>query len=108
MSLYKNGKKVTKDEGLNDVDFLNFKNADPETLGGKVVRLVFYKNNDDNGVSVDDTGTEPTAEEFERLGLDPEDLGCVDDHPEGSDRGGYVPTLNNGCYDSENAGEWES
>jgi hypothetical protein len=54
----------------------------------------------------DYTSRQPTVEEFKELGLDPNDLGCVEEHPEGSDRGGYVPTLNNGCYYDENGGEW--
>ena len=45
-------------------------------------------------------------EKYELLGIEDGDLGCIEEHPEGSDRGGYVPTLTNGCYYMENDGEW--
>ena len=82
-------------------EFLDLKNASPVVEGGRVVALEFYPEGDY------DNPYEPSAKDYERLGLDPEDLGCVEPHPEGSDRGGYVPTLTNGCFWMENAGEWQ-
>lgn len=35
-------------------------------------------------------------------------LGCVDAHPEGSDRGGYVPTLNAGPFYYGPTEEWQT
>jgi hypothetical protein len=81
---------------------LTYWSASPEVSGGQVVALYLHPNRDF------DNPREPTEEEWEKLGLDPEEsLGCVEEHPEGSDRGGYVPTLDNGCYYNEGAGEWQ-
>jgi hypothetical protein len=85
---------------LSDSDYLNSKNASPEVDGGLVVALTFY---DDQNY---DEPREPTPEEYERLGLNPDYLGCVEPHPEGADRGGYVPTLTNGCHYSDVNCEW--
>ncbi|RKZ86256.1 MAG: hypothetical protein DRQ39_05955 [Gammaproteobacteria bacterium] len=57
----------------------------PETNQGQVVALV--RSYREDGVSYE----EPLdVEQLAELGVDPS-LGYVDDHPEGSDRGGYVP-----------------
>lgn len=44
--------------------------------------------------------------ELEELGLDPDDLGTVEPHPEGADRGGYLPEVGGAQY-SEVANEWQ-
>lgn len=81
-------------------EYLDLLNARPEVDGGRIVELNLHPNeNWEEPVPI-------SAEQCERLGLDPNDLGCVEAHPEGSDRGGYVPTLSNGCYFMENDGEW--
>ena len=81
-------------------DFLNLKNASPVVEGGKVVSLEFCRKDDDEPY-------EPSPADYERLGLDPDNLGCVEPHPEGADRGGYVPMLSNGCHYCECACEWQ-
>ena len=81
-------------------DFLNLKNASPVVEGGKVVSLEFCRKGDDEPY-------EPSPADYERLGLDPDNLGCVEPHPEGADRGGYVPMLSNGCHYCECACEWQ-
>lgn len=51
-----------------------------------------------------------TPEELEWLELSPDSDGCfgsVEAHPEGSDRGGYVPTLDAGPHYDEGGGEWQ-
>jgi hypothetical protein len=51
-----------------------------------------------------------TDEEKGWLGLTPDGdgyYGSVDEHPEGSDRGGYVPTLAAGPHYDEGGGEWQ-
>ena len=83
------------------VEYLNFRNAQADDAGGRIVSLVFHEDDDY------DEPIEPTPEEYERLGLDPENLGCVEAHPEGADRGGYVLTLSNGCYYDEGGCEWQ-
>lgn len=72
---------------------LNELKVTPELEGGKVVSLV-----DQNGESL-------RTAELEELGLDPENLGSVEPHPEGADRGGYLPEVG-GCQYDENANEW--
>jgi len=94
-------KKARKPRDLSHSEFLNSKNASPVVEDGKIVALEFYENGDY------DTPLVPSAEDLEWLGLDSDDLGCVEPHPEGADRGGYVPTLANGCYYSETSCEWE-
>jgi hypothetical protein len=83
---------------LSFADKLNKLRCWPEVSGGKVVCLV--RDDGDERELLD--------EEYEYLGLAPDedDYGCVDAHPEGSDRGGYVPTLRGGSYYYEPAGEW--
>lgn len=56
---------------------LNELNVRLETAEGRVVRL--YSGDEDL-----------TEEQLVELGIDPS-LGYLDDHPEGRDRGGYVP-----------------
>jgi len=85
-----------------DSEFLEAHNASPVVEGGQIVALEFYRHEEY------DDPYEPSKEDYDRLGLDPEDLGCVEPHPEGADRGGYVPTLTNGCYYSESCCEWQS
>lgn len=74
---------------------LNDLKVTPELEGGKVVALV-----DANGESL-------RHAELEELGLDPENLGSVEPHPEGADRGGYLPEVGGAQY-SEVNGEWQS
>jgi len=81
-------------------EFLNSKHASPEIQRGRIVALSFY---DDRNY---DEPREPTPEEYEFLGLNPDELGYIEPHPEGADRGGYVPTLTNGCHYSEVNCEW--
>jgi hypothetical protein len=57
-----------------------------ETAGGRVTRLYRYYEVE-KGVWAEEDLTE---EQLAELGVDPE-LGHLDEHPEGSDRGGYVP-----------------
>jgi len=50
------------------------------------------------------------SQDLAKLGLDPSDLGCLDEHPEGSDRGGFVPFVRRldgaTAYFMEQEGEW--
>ena len=85
---------------------LNELRISPETAKGKVVELSSYDR-------TTHTSTPLENNELVALGLNPEDLGYVDEHPEGSDRGGYVPFLKATCdgvqvefYYYEPAGEW--
>lgn len=94
---------------MDTAEQLNELEATPQTEGGKITALVIWTSYDDEkrrqtGLSGEET--ELTDEQYAELGLDKNDLGCIDDHPEGSDRGGYVPTLNDGSYYMENDGEW--
>lgn len=57
-----------------------------EVAGGRVTRLYRYYEVE-KGVWAEEDFTE---EQLAELGVDPE-LGYLDDHPEGADRGGYVP-----------------
>jgi hypothetical protein len=90
-------------------------NVRPETSEGRVVVLTSRRRED--GVDYEEA---LDAEDFTRLGVDPS-LGYVDEHPEGSDRGGYVPFVlctatyalsgsdekyNYRVYWDENANEW--
>ena len=79
-------------EDLCFADKLNEAGVHPSTDSGKVVGLL----RDDSELS---------DEELVALGLDPGDLGSVCEHPEGSDRGGYVPFVGRVYYD-ENGGVW--
>ena len=79
---------------------LNDKNARVVVEGGVIVALEFHPDGDYHQPQ------EPTAADYELLKLDPDNLGCVDEHPEGADRGGWVPTLTNGCYFMEASNEW--
>jgi hypothetical protein len=83
-------------------ELLTYWGVSPQVEGGQVTGLVVEK-------QVGTAWHENPLEEwqFDLLELDPQDLGCVDEHPEGSDRGGYVPTLTNGCHYDENGGEWQ-
>lgn len=72
---------------------LNDLKVTPDLEGGKVVALL-----DQNGENL-------RQAELEELGLDPDNLGSVEPHPEGADRGGYLPEVG-GCQYDENANEW--
>ena len=48
-----------------------------------------------------------TEEQWDYLGLSDGEVGSVEPHPEGSDRGGYVPTLDAGPHYDEGGGEWQ-
>ena len=67
----------------------------PIVLHGKVIQL---KKGEDNKLL--------TAEEYEELGLDKDNLGFLEPHPEGSDRGGYLPQVGAYQYD-ENGDGWQ-
>lgn len=73
---------------------LNELKVSPEVENGKVVALV------------DTNGEHLRQAELEELGLDPEDLGTVEPHPEGADRGGYLPEVGGAQWD-ETACEWQ-
>lgn len=73
---------------------LNELGVTPVVEDGKVTALV-----DENGEAL-------RVKELEELGLDPENLGSVQPHPEGADRGGYLPEVGGAQYD-ENSGEWQ-
>lgn len=60
---------------------LNELKVSPTVEDGKVTELV-----DENNESL-------RVAELESLGLDPDDLGSIEEHPEGADRGGYLPTV---------------
>jgi hypothetical protein len=92
---------ASRDLAKERCDFLNTNKATYTTHQGKVT-LEFWA--DDRFFAT----RKATAEELETLGLDQSDHGYVEGHPEGSDRGGYVPTLTNGCYYDEGAGDWRS
>jgi len=83
-------------------EYLDAKNACPLVEGGKIVALEMYKPEDRNFREP----YEPTEDDYNFLGLNPEYLGCLEEHPEGADRGGYVPMLTNGCYWMVNDCEW--
>lgn len=74
----------------------------PSIEEGQIAYLYTY----DKADKWSETEVPLTDEQYAELGLDKDDLGCLDDHPEGADRGGYVPTLNDGTYYDENCGEW--
>lgn len=81
----------------------------PECDGGKVT-LERYTDTD-----YDETRplNESELAELAAVGVVPDSsghFGCVDEHPEGSDRGGYVPMLNDPefTFYYENSGEWQS
>lgn len=102
-------------------DKLNALLAVPVCKGGKV-RLERHTNEESNFL-FDQTRSlnEEELKELADLGLEPDEdgiFGCLDEHPEGSDRGGYVPTITQlaspscgrrGYYThySENDGEWQ-
>lgn len=78
---------------------LNKLKVHPVVESGVVTRLV-------------DRNNEPLRhEELKQLGLDPKDLGTLEPHPEGADRGGYVAEVHNNRFDSarycEGSGQWE-
>jgi len=81
-------------------EFLEAKNACPLIEKGQIIALEMYKPEDFNFKEP----YEPTEDDYKFLGLNPEYLGCLEPHPEGADRGGYVPMLTNGCYWMHN--EW--
>ena len=54
----------------------------------------------------DENGEHLRQAELEELGLDPDNLGTVEPHPEGADRGGYLPEVGGAQY-SEVANEWQ-
>ncbi len=54
----------------------------------------------------DENGEHLRQAELEELGLDPDNLGTVEPHPEGADRGGYLPDVG-GAQFSEVANEWQ-
>ena len=85
-------------------DKLNELNAFPEVEGGQVKLLVWT---DPPTYEQDRPATD---EELKALGIDPSEPGYVTDHPEGSDRGGFVPFVYAGkesAFHSENDGEWQ-
>lgn len=103
----KAGQVVTDEERekeLSGADLLNFLNAEATVTDGKVVYLTFRKKVG-RGVYEE---VEPTTEQWDRLGLEygSDNLGCLQEHDEGADRGGYVVALDNGCTYSDGDGEW--
>lgn len=120
--------KNLKDDKLQTVYFthadenswLNFSlDYDPATgewdlclsLADKLNDLVVQPTCDGGRVSLGDgEGNSLTQEQLDYLGLAPDSdgtFGSVEAHPEGSDRGGYVPTLDAGPYFDEGGGEWQ-
>lgn len=84
-------------------EVLTYWNVTPETCGGQVVKLVTSRKLH-SGLWCDE---ELADWQYELLKLDPQNLGCVEPHPEGSDRGGYVPTLTDGTHYDEGGGCWQ-
>jgi len=83
-------------EKLNEMDIV------PVIERGKIVKLSL-DGEEDNELSADQYG---------ELGVDPKEIGFLDEHPEGVDRGGWVPTLLTvgqayGPFYSETACEWQ-
>lgn len=60
----------------------------PWVSGGKVIGLECSKG-------------DLTREQVEALGLNPDDCGCVEAHPDGADRGGYRPVVWDWAGDGE-------
>jgi hypothetical protein len=92
----------TLSEKLNDLD------VEPKCCGGKV-SLLKYVEGDRRPTSNSSGFVDLTEEDLDWLGLSPDadgDYGTVEEHPEGSDRGGYVPTLSSGEHYDEGDGEW--
>ena len=80
---------------------LNAIGAMPETSQGKVVTL--------NVMDDSRNETALTDEELNMLGIDPSNIGYIDQHPEGSDRGGNVEWVfakDTQAYWMENDGKW--
>lgn len=82
-------------------ELLTYWQVGPDVESGKVVGLTTCRE-----ILGDQYENQLEDWQYKLLKLDPNDLGCVEAHPEGSDRGGYVPTLTNGCYYDENGGCW--
>lgn len=83
-------------------DKLNHLDVSPDCSNGKV-GLEKYVEATSDYVAL-------TEEELDWLGLEPDSegfYGCVEAHPEGADRGGYVPTLTAGPYYDEGGCEWQ-
>ena len=78
---------------LNDAEVI------PQVIGGKVT-LHLLDDEGEFGVAFENT------ELFEKFGLTAADL-KLDEHPEGADRGGYVPFAGSVHY-REDLGEWVS
>ncbi len=81
-------------------DKLNELNVKPECNGGKVTLEERYDRETNKYVAL-------TEEQLDYLGLSDGDVGSVEEHPEGSGRGGYVPMLDAGPYYCEGSGEWQ-
>ena len=81
---------------------LNSISATPVVQGGVIVRLEKWD-------EVTEARVPFTLEDYENFGLDPDNLGHLEPHPEGSDRGGYRPELVGtfGVQYDENGGEWQ-
>lgn len=84
-------------------ELLTYWNVQPECEGGRVARLLTSREVTPNVWSED----ELEDWQYELAGLDSSNLGFVEPHPEGSDRGGYVPTLTNGCHYDEGGNCWQ-
>jgi hypothetical protein len=80
-------------------DKLNELDVTPDCNGGKVT-LERYDRDSNEYVAL-------TEDQLDYLGLSDGEVGSVEPHPEGSDRGGYVPTLDAGPHYDEGGGEWQ-
>jgi len=78
--------------------------ATPTNKGGKITAI---RVDAEGHPDADQWGSrELSPEELRALGIDPSNIGSIEPHPEGSDRGGYVPTLPDYTIYDEMAGEW--
>lgn len=82
---------------------LNEFGVQPSIDEGQVVSLFTWSEEDDEEEQVD-----LTDEQEKELGIQDGFNGYLVAHPEGSDRGGYVPCISepNLVYYDENAGRW--
>jgi hypothetical protein len=81
---------------MNTIELLNKAGVIPQVDGNKVTLHLM----DDDG----DTGPVLTETELSTFGLT-SNLLLLDEHPEGADRGGYVPFAGN-CHYREDLGRW--
>ena len=74
---------------------------DTSPLADKLNQLGVVPVTDSGKVGLLIDGNPLTDEQLESLELEPDEdgyFGSVDEHPEGADRGGYVPTLSGGPH----------